>query len=221
MTKAAIWTRVSTTEQETANQVAQLEKWAEQRGLEVVKVYQVQESAFRGAQRDALEEVYRDSHQGQYHVLLIWALDRLTREGIRATLNIIKRITDSGVELLSYQEPWLTTTTPEMRDLLLSLFGWVAQQESRRLSERTKSGMAQAARRGVKMGRSTLDIFFYCARCKKCRPAAHFQEFGHKQGECATDRVTRLLPEQSSLGITKFAELVGLDPRSIKRLLSS
>ena len=52
--KAAIWTRTSTTDQEPENQARQLEAWAERRGLEVVKSYTVQESAWRGAHLKAL-----------------------------------------------------------------------------------------------------------------------------------------------------------------------
>ena len=56
-TKTAIWCRVSTGEQDTKNQLRQLRDWAERRGLEVVKVYQVEQSAWRGAHRKKLSEV--------------------------------------------------------------------------------------------------------------------------------------------------------------------
>jgi len=36
----------------------------------------------------------------------VWALDRLSREGPLATLEIVHRLGQSGVQVWSYQEPW-------------------------------------------------------------------------------------------------------------------
>ena len=47
MTRAAIWLRVSDPGQHTENQLPDLQAWAERRDLEVVQVYQLQESAWR------------------------------------------------------------------------------------------------------------------------------------------------------------------------------
>ena len=44
--KAAIWTRVSTDEQETANQLDALRQWARNRDLEVVREFEVREIRF-------------------------------------------------------------------------------------------------------------------------------------------------------------------------------
>lgn len=150
--RAAIWARVSTTEQDTANQVAQLKEWAQRRGLDVVQVYQVEESAFQGKHLKALSEVYDDARLGRFHVLLVWALDRLSREGPLATLEIVHRLGRYGCQVLSLQEPW-TEAAGELRDLLLAIAGWVARMESQRRSERTKAGLERAREQGKKLGR--------------------------------------------------------------------
>ena len=62
--RAAVWARVSTDEQETGNQTAALIDLAQRRDLEVVKTYNVQESAWRGEQQKALSRVYRDAPGG-------------------------------------------------------------------------------------------------------------------------------------------------------------
>ena len=98
--KAAIWVRVSTTEQETENQLSNLKAWAAAKDLEVVETYSINESAYRGAQRNALEAMYRDAHQGRFQVLLVWSLDRLSREGIRKTLEIFNQLSGHGVRVL-------------------------------------------------------------------------------------------------------------------------
>ena len=55
--RAAVWARVSTDEQETANQTAALRDLAERRSLEVVQTYTMNESAWRGDQQKALSRV--------------------------------------------------------------------------------------------------------------------------------------------------------------------
>ena len=151
--KAAIWARVSTTDQETENQLSNLKSWAIAKDLEVVETYSINESAYRGEQRNALEAMYRDAHQGRFEVLLVWSLDRLFREGIRQTLEIFNKLSGHGVQVLSYQEPWTASAGPEIRELMISITGWIANQYSRRLSENTKAGMERAKDNGKRLGR--------------------------------------------------------------------
>ena len=150
--KAAILARVSDAGQHSENQFPDLIAWAQRRGLEVVVTYQFQESAWRGAHQKQLTQVYRDARAGKFQVLLVWALDRLSREGPLATLEIVHRLGQSGVQVWSYQEPW-TEAGGELLDLLLAIAGWVARMESNRRSERTKAGLARAVAQGKRLGR--------------------------------------------------------------------
>ena len=150
--KAALLARVSDAGQHSENQVTDLIAWAERRGLEVVTTYQFQESAWKGAHQKQLSQVYYDARAGKFQVLLVWALDRLSREGPLATLEIVHRLGQSGVQVLSYQEPW-TEAGGELLDLLLAIAGWVARMESNRRSERTKAGLARAVAQGKRLGR--------------------------------------------------------------------
>lgn len=152
MTKAAIWSRVSTNEQDTSNQVLQLELWAKQRGFDIVKIYNVEESAWRGAHKKAIHEALEDARKGQYSVLMVWALDRLSREGPQATLEIVSNFAKYNVQIASYQESW-TEVAGELRELLIAIVGWVAKMESNRRSERTKAGMERAIAQGKTIGR--------------------------------------------------------------------
>jgi len=119
---AAIWARVSTTQQETENQVVQLRAHAAQRGLEVVEVYRVEESAFKGHHRPALNRVLTDARAGRFDVLMVWALDRLERGGALATMQTWGRFNQAGVQVISHQEPW-TEVAGDMRELLLAITG--------------------------------------------------------------------------------------------------
>ena len=95
---------------------------------------------------------YYENQLGQFQYVLCWALDRLSREGVSATLEIINRLGRSGVKVISLQESWTEVDGP-LRELLLSIVAWVARMESDRRSERTKAGLARALAQGKRLGR--------------------------------------------------------------------
>lgn len=154
MTTAALWVRVSQGEDQTVeNQLLALRAWALTRGYEIVAEFQVDGSAYSGAHRPTLKAALEGAHRGQFKVLAVWSIDRLSREGILETLLVIKRFLDMGVTVVSHQESWTETTAPDVRDLLIAVTAWVAQQESRRRSERTKAGLDRRRAQGLPVGR--------------------------------------------------------------------
>ncbi|PYQ64407.1 MAG: hypothetical protein DMF54_14365 [Acidobacteria bacterium] len=149
--RAAIWARVSSHQQENDNQLTALREWAARRGLEVGPEYVLEESAYNGKHRAQLNAALKDAYEGQFQVVLVWALDRLSREGIEAMLSILRQFRERGVRVLSLQESW-TDGPPEMQDLLTSFFAWIAQQESKRRGERIRAGLARRKREGKPVG---------------------------------------------------------------------
>jgi putative DNA-invertase from lambdoid prophage Rac len=158
--KAAIWARVSTDDQHTENQLEQLRVWADRRGLEVVREFITEDSAWaanggngKGAEFDRKRnELINCARLGHYQVVLIWALDRLSRRGIEDTLNVLRRLAEHQADVWSLQEDWLRTSDPAMRELLIGIFGWMAGQESKRRSERIKAGLARRKAEGKPVG---------------------------------------------------------------------
>ena len=138
--KAVIYSRVSTQEQSTANQVEALKSLAQHRGYEVVEVYSETESAWKSGHQRELARLIASAQRHKFDLVLVWALDRLSREGALAILELVKKFNTWGVKLYSYQEPW-TEAPGELGELLYALVGWVAQMESHRRSERTKAGI--------------------------------------------------------------------------------
>lgn len=128
--RVLIWSRVPTDRQETANQVLLLRDWAERRGWAVVRVLEVTESAFQGKHLAALTTVYQGAARREFDIMAVFGLDRLSRQGVGATFEIIDRLARLGVAVASYSEPWLETGDSAMRELLLALSGWIARQES-------------------------------------------------------------------------------------------
>lgn len=150
--KAAIYSRVSTAEQTTDNQVPVLEAWAKQRGFEVVEYYTEAESAWRNGHQAELHRLLVDARKHKFELVLIWSLDRLSREGSAAILNIINTLGQYKIKVLSYQESW-TEAPGQLGELLFAIAGWVAKMESERRSERTKAGLVRAVKEGKKLGR--------------------------------------------------------------------
>jgi len=141
--RVAIYARVSTEEQESSNQLKALTEWAKVRGLEVAKVYQESASAWRDGHQKELAHLLHDATFRRFDIVLVWALDRLSREGSLKILLLIKRLGNYGIRVWSKQEPW-TEMPSEFVDILYALTGWVAHMESKRLSERTKAGLERA-----------------------------------------------------------------------------
>jgi len=150
--KAIIYSRVSTQDQSTDNQVPVLEKWAKERGLTIVGSYIEKESAWRHGHQAELHRLLVDARHHKFDIVLVWALDRLSREGAAAILNIINILGMYKVRVLSYQEIW-TEAPGQLGELLFAIAGWVAKMESERRSERTKAGLARAVREGKVLGR--------------------------------------------------------------------
>lgn len=151
--KIAIYARTSTSggKQELDNQLVPLREWATRLGGHIVTEY-VDEASGSRSDRVALNKMLEDAHKRHFDVLLVWALDRLSREGIARLAGYLERLKRCGVRVMSNQENWLDTSGP-VADLLIAIFGWVAQQERERIRERVLAGLKVARAKGKKLGR--------------------------------------------------------------------
>jgi len=150
--KAVIYSRVSTQDQSTDNQLPVLRDLAASRGFELVQVYQESESAWKAGHQRELSCLVDNARQRKFDLVLVWSLDRLSREGALAILELVHKLNIYGVKVISYQESW-TEAPGEIGEILYALAGWVAKMESERRSERTKAGLQRALREGKKLGR--------------------------------------------------------------------
>lgn len=152
--KAAIYYRVSTSEQSTALQQPEVGAAVLARGLDVVGVYQEQASAAK--RRPEFERMMADAAAGRFTVLVVWALDRFGRS-LAGNVNDLLALDRLGVRVVSVREPWMDSAGP-VRELLVAIFSWVAQQERTRLIERTRAGIAVARASGKLWGRRSLGL---------------------------------------------------------------
>jgi DNA invertase Pin-like site-specific DNA recombinase len=155
--KCAVWKRVSTDHQDAENQDAGLAQFVAHHGYTIARTWTLADSAWKDgkggpAYQDAIKQVLEAAHKGEFTALVVWALDRISRTGAEDTLRLIRQLRDRGCVLVSVSEPWLGGS-PEIQDVLVAFAAWVAQQESRRRSERIRSGIARRKAQGLPVGR--------------------------------------------------------------------
>ncbi len=149
--KAAVYARVSTDRQEAENQLRELRSFCERKGWDIVREY-VDEDVPGRARKPQLEILLLDAHQHRFDVAVFWALDRLTRAGVKDAIDILYRFTASGVDFVSFREEYLTSLGP-FRDMVVGILATVANVETVRMSERIRAGVARARSEGKHVGR--------------------------------------------------------------------
>jgi len=150
---AALYTRVSTRDkgQETANQLHELRKLCTAQGWTIVSEYEDHESGGK-ADRSQFKAMMTDAAKRKFDVVLFWALDRFSREGVYETHVHLKRLDDAGVRFRSFTEPYLDSCGM-FRDAVISILAVIAKQERIRIQERVRAGLERARTQGTRSGR--------------------------------------------------------------------
>lgn len=153
--KVAIYARVSTDKQESENQILQLNDYCMQKySLEPV-LYKDDAVSGRKTtlwERDKGKELLKDVKSKKIDLVVVWAIDRLTREGIDATRDYLNLLRSYDVKVVSYTEQFLNTDNDLIRNILIDVLAWVAKKEAEQLSNRTKAGLERVKLKGSKSG---------------------------------------------------------------------
>jgi DNA invertase Pin-like site-specific DNA recombinase len=155
--RVAIYARVSTDDrgQEPENQLAQLRAWCAAAGHLIVAEFVDHVSGAKGAdKRPQFAAMLDAAHRRQFDILLVWALDRLSREGMVPTILHLQRLVAAGVTFHSHTEPLLSTDNELVRDIVLAVMASLAKMERQKIGERTKAGLERARSRGKRLGRA-------------------------------------------------------------------
>lgn len=153
MTRVALYGRVSTRDkgQDTENQLRQLRDFAASQGWTVQAEYVDHESGSTD-DRAQFQKMFQDASRRRFDVLLFWALDRLSREGVLETLQHLNRLTTYGVGYRSFTEQYFDSCGI-FRDAVIAIIATVAKQERVRISQRVKAGLETARAKGKVLGR--------------------------------------------------------------------
>jgi DNA invertase Pin-like site-specific DNA recombinase len=148
-----VYARISTSDgrQSTDNQLSQLREYCVRQNYEITGEY-FDEASGKSSDRDAFRRLFDDASRRMFDVVVVWSLDRLTREGVFETFAHIRKLTSCNVAFESFTEQHFRTTGPA-GELMLAVSAWIARQERQRISDRTKAGLARARRAGKHCGR--------------------------------------------------------------------
>lgn len=151
--KAAIYARVSTKDkgQEVGNQLRQLRTFAEQQGWTIYREF-IDHETGSVDDRAEFQSMFQDASQRRFDVLLFWALDRLSREGVLETLQHLNRLTSYGVGYRRFTEQYFDSCGI-FKDAVIAIIATVAKQERVRISERVRAGLETARAKGKRLGR--------------------------------------------------------------------
>ena len=156
--RVALYATVSTKDkgQDTENQLAQLRAFCAASGWTIVAEF-IDHATGKNADREQFKRMFTAASRRQFDLLVTWALDRLSREGVAKTFEYIKVLRGYGVQYVSYSESDFRTTGP-VGELMIAVAAWIAEQEHKRISERTSAGLQKARRQGRVGGRRALVI---------------------------------------------------------------
>ena len=161
MRKAAVYLRVSTQDQTTANQERELRAVAERIGYEIVEPVYRDHGIRRAKGRDkrpAFDRLCKDAARRRFDVIMAWSVDRLGRS-LQDLVGFLSEIHALKVDLYLHQQG-LDTATPAGK-AMFQMLGVFAEFERAIIQERVRAGLRRAQATGTKsgkpIGRPTVD----------------------------------------------------------------
>jgi DNA invertase Pin-like site-specific DNA recombinase len=147
---AALYARVSTTDQTCENQLIELRRYCEARGWRIWKEFVDTGVSGSKDRRPALDELNAHARRRRFDVVVCWRLDRLGRN-LRHLVILLEELQDLGVGFVSLGEG-IDLGTPAGR-LQLHILAALAEFERSRIQERVRAGLARAKADGQRLGR--------------------------------------------------------------------
>lgn len=148
--RAAIYARVSTLGQDTDRQVSDLQRLAQHRGLEVVRVVEEKMSGAR-SDRPARHQLLEMAQAGQIDIILVTELSRWGRS-TQDVLKTLDQLAGWSVSLIAANGIDLDLRTASGK-MMVTLLAGFAEFERDLASERIRSGLTRAMNAGKTLGR--------------------------------------------------------------------
>ena len=204
MKQTIIYLRTSTEEQNPENQLKDCQALTLKLELNDYEIIPEKQSAFKDIDREKFELIREAIKKGEVKDLIVWDLDRLFRNR-KKLIEFFEFCKVYDCKIHSFRQDWLESLNKIqepfneiMFNLMLSIMGWLAEDDSKRKSQRVKNAVRKEtgvtlSRKGNKWGRRTI------ASDKNKRQAQELR----KQG----------------LSLSKIAEQMKLSKSSVFKLL--
>ncbi len=157
--KICLYARVSLEEtdkesrrfQDPENQLRPLKDFCKAMNYEIVEIY-IDKMSGANPARPAFRKMMQDAMLRRFSGIVVWKLDRFSREGIIPTMAYIQKLKDRGIWLKSMTESWLDTGQEGITEIVLAIMAWASAEERKKISERTKAGIAKKRADGTWRG---------------------------------------------------------------------
>ena len=152
-----ILVRVSSSRQETDRQINELVEYADKQNYQVIEILEeVITGKADAGQRSGIKRATELARAGNIDKVLVHEISRLARKNSVAH-KFLETLDDCGVSLYWHQHSIETLLENGKRNptasIMFSLLSELARNELETLSSRIRSGMAQARKKGHKIGR--------------------------------------------------------------------
>ena len=153
--KAALYCRVSTNDQKTDMQLADLRKYAANRKLTIYQEYVDNGVSGSIKKRPALDKLMEDASKKRFDIVLCWRFDRFARSSkhLVEALHTFKHL---GIDFISYNEN-IDTSSP-LGEAIFTIISAMSQLERDIIRERVKAGLMTARNKGKTLGRPRLSV---------------------------------------------------------------
>jgi len=171
--RAAIYSRVSTAQQNPELQLREIQDYAARQGWQVVDLYQDVASGAK-ATRPGLNRLMADAMARKFDCLLVWKLDRFGRSLVDR-LNNIRVLEDHGIRFIAVTQGLDTDQRNPASRFLRHVLGATAEFERSLIRERTQAARLryQQYYRAGKVGKNRLQPIREESAHRP--PQAHFQ----------------------------------------------
>jgi DNA invertase Pin-like site-specific DNA recombinase len=147
--RAAIYARVSTSDQTCDNQLLELHRYVSARGW-TAREYVDHGVSGAKDRRPALDSIVADAKRRRFDVLVVWRLDRLGRN-LKHLVTLLEEMQALGIAFVSLAEG-IDATTPAGK-LQMHILAAIAEFERARIAERVRAGLARVRAKGQRLGR--------------------------------------------------------------------
>ena len=152
--RCVIYTRVSTDNQTTDNQLMELKRVAELKGLTIIDTFT--DEGISGAKgrdkRTGFDNLIKGAVKKEFDTILVWSVDRLGRS-LQDLVSFLNEIHSVGCDLYIHQSG-IDTSTPSGK-MMFQMCGVFAEFERGMIRERVISGQNRAKSQGKHIGRPT------------------------------------------------------------------
>lgn len=143
------YVRVSTNKQDTESQKIEIQEYCNRNNLKIDRMLSVEISSTKSQEKRKICELKNMLHKDD--TLITTELSRLGRDMLEI-LNLILELNKVGVKTIFLRQSELSSNEKHSK-LILAIYAYLAEEEKKLISQRTKSGLEKAKLKGKKLGR--------------------------------------------------------------------